>query len=114
MLIQELNEWVNLAEGFSSQVQQFDLICFFCAKPFEGTVVNSKCELNLSNETTQKENLSQLEQFKKDLDDNDQMYISSNKINMRLGSGEKKKVKKEPVKGFTVETPPDIFMNNSR
>jgi hypothetical protein len=114
VLIQELNEWVNLAEGFASQVQQFDLICFFCAKPFEGEVVNSKCELNSGDHNQQTDNLTQLEKFQKDLEDNEQMYISSSKMNMRFGSGQKKPHKKVPLQGFTVETPPNVFVNNSR
>lgn len=45
-MIGELQEWIGLAENYAGEIEQFDLICFFCAQPFEEELVNADCQLN--------------------------------------------------------------------
>lgn len=43
---QEVKSWIDLSEKLGKKLNEFALICHFCAEPFSHSVVNSKCLLN--------------------------------------------------------------------
>jgi hypothetical protein len=109
--VHELSEWVDMAEGFAGKLQEFDLICFYCAKPFEGNVVNSLCELNTPDE--EEGHLIHMENSMKDLNGCRHKDGVSSNVGAGLDHHNTKSLDK-PIKGFTISSPPDFFMNNSR
>lgn len=120
-VLTELNEWVTLADKYSTSLEEFDLVCFFCAQPFETDLINSTCPFN---EKISKEipNIpdNKIEEFRKQINDNETLFHSTNQIH---GLGQKLKklknknevqVSHKDIQGFTKLRPPEIFFGNER
>jgi len=43
----EVGEWARLAERYTTELQQYQLICYYCAEPFKPNVANSECMVNI-------------------------------------------------------------------
>lgn len=96
-----------MAEDYAREIEEFDLICFFCAQPFEEELVNSECELNKTKKT-----------------DSDQKQ-NTGRVHSRLGRKScslrpDSDVRADPRsqrsdwEGFTTEKPSDVFFGNNR
>ena len=112
-VISELQEWINLAEEYAKEIEEFDLICFFCAQPFEEDLVNYECELNKTpKQPAVGSRRSQLATGKS-------MELRTNTFSIRTGVGKlaidsSKEQRKQDWEGFTQIKPPDIFYGNKR
>ena len=119
-ILSELQEWIKLSEDYSMEIEKFDLVCFFCAQPFEEDLINENCELNLQGEVDESEINKGLEAFRKQINDNQTMYHSASGASMRIlninktDKEKKLKAKKLDWGGFTVVKPPTVYFGNKR
>ena len=106
-MISELQEWINLAENYAKEIEQFDLICFFCAQPFEEDLVNQDCELNrVSRCLSSKRSRRRV---------SDAVNTEASRMAGRLSKAvEKEGGREEEWEGFTETRPPDVFYGNHR
>lgn len=104
-MISELQEWIQLAEDYARDIEQFDLICFFCAQPFEEELVNGECELNRA------------ECHRPILTREDSRQVGS-RLNGRPDALRSDRDAKEDgrreCEGFTVERPARVYLGNNR
>jgi hypothetical protein len=95
-----------LAEDYANEIEEFDLICFFCAQPFEEELVNHDCELNKTPKT-------ELDSGKS----SGSYYRSLRRNNTtRSENGMRKDSQRKDVdwEGFTEQKPANIYYGNRR